>query len=326
MVSLSRLPNFFRRFKKKRYFLGAIIGLLLGCFLFVYLPARCAENTQHLQDVAIAPSSPDLVKGIKIGAFNMAHGRGAATSGSNWGGTAQQRREHLQQIRKFLKQQQVDILILNEVDFDCSWSHRQHQAQIIAKAVYRNQVTQTNYQAALPGVRWQFGNAILSSYEIISHQFIDLVPQYGYEELVYGDKNVLLVEFKNTQGQRFDVIAVHLESRDEPTRLKAAQKLIQITKQSDHPIILAGDFNSTLQDYPGHQTTPSGQSALDLLLASQLFQPAFSNTFTPTFPNNAPSRQIDWILIPKHWHARSSQSIQTNLSDHTFISATVGCE
>jgi hypothetical protein len=72
---------------------------------------------------------------IRIASYNIAHGRGLADS--NWhGGNLQQRLKRLDAIGALLRDVDADLVILNEVDFDASWSFGVNQARHLAEIAH----------------------------------------------------------------------------------------------------------------------------------------------------------------------------------------------
>jgi len=66
-------------------------------------------------------------------------------------------------------------VVLNEADFDATWSGGINQAQWIAKhAGYPYHVEQRNYDVSLPFFKPRFGNAILSRWPILDAEQIEL--------------------------------------------------------------------------------------------------------------------------------------------------------
>ena len=88
---------------------------------------------------------------------------------SNWqGGTLKERETRLTQIADLLRDLDADIVVLNEVDFDSSWSSSTNQARYLAKqAGYPYWAEQRNLDFRILIWKWRFGNAVLSKYPII---------------------------------------------------------------------------------------------------------------------------------------------------------------
>ena len=71
---------------------------------------------------------------LQIGCYNIAHGRGGALGTNNWkGGNHATKLERLKKIGQLLEDANLDIVVLNEVDFSSFWSGHVDQATILAK-------------------------------------------------------------------------------------------------------------------------------------------------------------------------------------------------
>ena len=121
--------------RNRRRILLLIVAVPLFCFAW-YAVVRIASpwNAVRVRANPAAASKTDseFPHQLRIGAFNIAHGRGSGDD--NWNGESRRQREQrLRDIASFLKDANLDIVVLNEVDFDSSWSHRVNQAEFIAK-------------------------------------------------------------------------------------------------------------------------------------------------------------------------------------------------
>jgi endonuclease/exonuclease/phosphatase family metal-dependent hydrolase len=87
---------------------------------------------------------------LRIATYNIAHGRGLAES--NWdGGSPADHEARLQAIAAELRAWPVDVVVLEEVDFDASWSHRVNQAEVLARAAgFPYWIEQSNYDLRFP--------------------------------------------------------------------------------------------------------------------------------------------------------------------------------
>ena len=107
-------------------------------------------------------------------------------------------------------------------------------------------VRQKNFDLLLPGLTFQFGNAILSRYPVTNAKLIDYPAQHEWERWLAGKKSGVWATLNFPGGERVDVVAVHLEHRDESTRADAAELLLEIAERPEvQRLVLAGDFNST---------------------------------------------------------------------------------
>ena len=208
---------------------------------------------------------------LRIAAYNIAHGRG--TGNDNWnGGDKAEREQRLRDIARFLRDANLDVVVLNEVDFDSSWSHRVNQAEFLAReAGFPFHVEQRNIDAAIPLVSWRFGNAILSRYPISSTRLIDFPAYSRWETVVAGKKKGVVCTIDLLEGRQVRVLAVHLSHRSETVRVASARIIDRERQRAGPPLIAAGDFNSTLLTFPQSEVDQTGQSALSLLLEPQSF-------------------------------------------------------
>ncbi len=99
-----------------------------------------------------------------------------------------------------------------------------------------------------------------------------------------------------------------------------------MARAAELPLIAAGDFNSTLPGFPHADVTKAGQNAMAVLQESGQFhlQPTEStDQGDMTYSSSEPVQVIDWILIPPSWEFESYTVLQSELSDHLPVSATV---
>jgi endonuclease/exonuclease/phosphatase family metal-dependent hydrolase len=257
--------------------------------------------------------------------YNIAHGRGATDGNWEESGEAKQRR--IQEIARLIDQTQADVVILNEVDFDCTWSGNQHQAEAIARlAKFPNWVEQRNLDFRFLYGSWKFGNAILSKYPVVDVQIVEYPAYQRGEKCLAGCKQGVLCTLQVSVQQRVRVLAVHLEHRSEDVRVASAQRIVDLAKSSPVPLVAGGDFNSAPVDFPKAEKTATGLNAMETLRGSGLFRsrpegpPRASEM---TFSSSQPAAVIDWILIPTDWEFADYRVIPSRLSDHRPVIATV---
>ncbi|MCG8653568.1 MAG: endonuclease/exonuclease/phosphatase family protein, partial [Pirellulales bacterium] len=111
--------------------------LLLGIVAVLVIPfgvsrARSSDRRLRLIQLDNVGQLPPRRRALRIACYNIAHGRGLAAS-NGAGGTKQQRLERLDAIADQLRQMDADVVVLNEVDFDCSWSQHVDQAAYLAR-------------------------------------------------------------------------------------------------------------------------------------------------------------------------------------------------
>jgi endonuclease/exonuclease/phosphatase family metal-dependent hydrolase len=308
-----------RRLRKITFILLALV-LVPYAFSRVASSWRCVGVHTH-GDLPASTSEADT---LRIACYNIAHGRGLAAS--NWeGGTAENRAARLDQIADLLRSLDTDVVVLNEVDFDSSWSYSVNQARYLARrAGYPFWVEQRNVDVRLLTWKWRFGNAVLSKYPITEASVIDLPAYSAVESLLAGKKRGVSCTI-NISGQPMRILGVHLSHRSEAVRAQSATVLTQITSSESVPTIVAGDLNSSPTGLPNSQSDPEAGNAMDILDASAQFQrrPAQAprDRAEMTFPSAQPEVVIDWILIPKNWKFTDYRVEASTLSDHRPVLA-----
>jgi endonuclease/exonuclease/phosphatase family metal-dependent hydrolase len=270
--------------------------------------------------------SPYAVSGgrLRIGTYNIAHGRGPGPYKSSRELLAKEDvLKRLTQIAQLLREERLDIVVLNEVDFDSLWSGHLNQAEFIAgEAGFSFLAEQRNIDMAIPLIKIRYGNAILSRYPLLAARRLPLAGYRALETIFIGRKQGLLCTVKVSETCSIQVLAVHLEHRQECTRVRAAKAIEEVRKGSSLPLIAAGDFNSAPAWFPDATPDSGGQTAVSWLLASGAYQTRPIGEPTredSTFWSRKPGAVIDWILVPEGWGIISKTTINRPLSDHLAV-------
>ena len=260
---------------------------------------------------------------LRIACYNIAHGRGLTES--NWdGGDPSTRIQRLDQIADLLSEINADVVVLNEVDFDASWSNHVNQAEYLAEQCgYRFWVEERNLDVRVVHRTWRFGNAILSKLPLSNAQLIDL-PSYGeLETLLAGKKRAFGVDV-SFGNHDVHLVAAHLSHRSEDIRERSAQAIVDHVRQKGLPTVVAGDMNSSPKAFPKSSSTSDGRNAIETFLASNLFaasQPEVPKTPSVfTFRADDPKIVIDWFFATRDLNFEQSyRVIDSQLSDHRPI-------
>lgn len=302
----------------------------MGCVLitvlfvlgpYVYTRVLSPWRALDVQVLAVSNGSgaADDADTLRIACYNIAHGRGLAKSNHS-GGTPEIRRKRLDDIAELLIDLDADVVVLNEADFNASWSQSIDQAEYLAtKAAYPYIAKLSNLDFRLAHRSWRFGNAVLSRYPIRDAYEIDLPGYAAWETVLAGKKRALFCEI-DKDGSPFGMVAVHLSHRSEGLRVASAQRLIDFANGYGSPLVLAGDFNSTPADDPEHRTDADGNNAMGRFDQSGLFT-RFPNEVTQdtslyTFPSDDPQRVIDWVLASDDFQVVRGLVEPSELSDH----------
>lgn len=295
-----------------------------------YLVGRVASPWTAVE-IESLPGAPEFARSaypLRIASYNIAHGRGGTLGASNWdGGPGPVRRKRLEAIGSFLADRDVDVVVLNEVDFSARWSGHQDQAAIIAEAgCYPFIARQRNIDVTVPFMRFIFGNAVLSRFPIVSAQRKRFPPYSRLEAWLAGSHDSLLTSIRLPDGLTIAVWALHLDSRSERIRIEAVERILDISTSIADPLFVIGDFNSSPRSFPQAQPVACGHTALDSIAASSRFAAFPSPHGTPTdftFPSGRPDRTIDWAFVPSDWRIGESMVAEVSYSDHLPIIVSV---
>jgi endonuclease/exonuclease/phosphatase family metal-dependent hydrolase len=310
---------------------AATLLLIAGsCALAWYAPSRLLAQQRRIQiftadsRAAAGPRAEARQPAtIRVATFNIAHARGGEFGASNWTGASKAEvRSRLAKIARQVSDARADVLVLNEVDFQSSWSRSIDQAAEIAGATGLVHVLeQRNVDVALPFRTFRFGNAILSRYPIARAEAIRFPPYSRWEAALAGNHDGVVAEVLTPLG-RVRVVAVHLEYRSEEVRLRCARIIETLAEGDARPWIVMGDFNSIPAFARRHPGYAPAENAVDLLLRGGKLSASKAATgweHYVTFPSASPDRAIDWILTSHGLDQGVPAAIRSDLSDHLMV-------
>lgn len=307
---------------------AALLALCVGWYVLGRMTFGRRAVRVRTMEGAGRPDGPSPGAKLRLGTYNIAHGRGLADG--NWGGGDRAARlARLRKIARMLKEARLDVVVLNEVDFAAQWSHNVNQAAFIAReAGFAYWVEQCNFEMVFPFCSFRWGNAVLSRYPIQQTSLVDYPAHSKWEALLAGKKRGVVCTVELPEGRRIRLLAVHLEHRSEPVRYRSAEVIERLRAASDLPFVCAGDFNSTPVGYPRAGRGPGGKTALTLLLEGGGFRTLPDSGSGPapedlTFHAARPEVVIDWILVPPGWQITSKQVLPVDYSDHRPVIASV---
>ncbi len=312
--------------------LGLLLLAALGLTLVWWAVGRATVGDRrlsiHRRDTAsIRAADAGAAPEITVLAWNLAHGRGRAEPGllRNFrGGSYEERVARLARIAAVLRRADADVVVLNEVDFESSWSGGLNQAEVLARAAgYGTRVEQRNYDVRLPFAAFSFGNAVLARPPVRSARWVGLPPHSRLEALAAGAKSASVIRLDTRIGP-VSVVPIHLEVRSSETRRAALPVLEQLTEDEDAPIVLGGDFNASPPGWPG----AGGTTVVGTLLDRGWKSPRARRAPGPeelTYPMPEPRRAIDWILAEPSLRVVEARVLDTDsgLSDHSPVLAVL---
>lgn len=260
---------------------------------------------------------------LKLGSYNICHLRGS--DANQWPirdkAAMGKRRDAIVDI---LRMQSPDIVVLEEIDFDSVPTGRINQAEEIGRlAGYPYRVEHRDVDAAT--LFWfsiRYGNAVLSRYPITSARNINFPASKKWEAILGGTPNGALCEIALSDKIHINVLATHLTSHAEVSRVESAKIIEKERLISKLPFFVVGDLNSTPTGFPNSRLA-NGENAMDILLGSGGYRTLPMANPTPDDFTIA-SAVIDWILVPSDWRILAKNVVRSHASDHNalFLSAT----
>jgi len=308
------------------------LRLFLVLFVFTsiwYTMSRVGSESRAVNNYTVRPlqSQKDLPKRdyLNVAAFNIAHGRGAALNTSNWDGRSMPvDKQRLDSIAAILKELDLDIVVLNEVDFSTAWSHHINQAKYIAeRAGFEHVVEQRNIDIGIPFFNFKFGNAVLSKHPVVEAHKVELQTYSKWEAALAGNKDAVCAVIDTPSG-KIGVLAIHFEHRDAAHRLDSAKRIRRYSEKLEHAVVAMGDFNSAPIKHTTRTSEGDRNNAISYLLDETIFDSdrrIKDQQKYYTFPAGKPDRIIDWILVNKEFEVTNVAAEDTGFSDHLMVTA-----
>ncbi len=205
----------------------------------------------------------------------------------------------------------ADVVALQEVDDH--WAERSgfaDQASILGERLGMNVRFAPIYRipADAPGrpIR-EFGVALLSKFPIVAWSN-DTLTRLSTQERnpVPAPAPGLLEATLDVHGTRVRVFNTHLDYRADPrVRRQQVAEMVARIGDASSPTIVFGDLNAT----------PSAPEIAPLLARlHDAWSAGSGNGFT--YPADAPSKRIDYVLVSQHFRARDANVPDTQASDH----------
>ena len=220
---------------------------------------------------------------ITVAAYNIRHGRGM------------DQRVDLGRTASVLRPIGASLIALQEVDSVCMRSGSVDQSAVIAA----NLGMEHAFGAFMPYDGGRYGMAVLSAFPIVEAHRHEL-PE-GAEP-----RCALEVVVEYAPRRRLSFVSIHNDWTEERLRIPQVEALLRALSARRHPIILAGDFN----------TTRDGAS-LALLQAAGFVN---DEKRTATFPSTRPEKEIDFIMVKGFSSPAKVQVVVEGMaSDHCLI-------
>ncbi len=255
-------------------------------FLFLSIISCCAASSA--QDTTGKPEKSDR---LKVLSYNLRFGELAS----------------LEELAAFIKEQDPDIVALQEVDCRTNRDRapKQHGKDFATELGFRTGMIAA-YGKTIPYAGGYYGIAILSKYPLAKVERVYLPKtEHGKEQ-----RAVLVADVEYREGECLTFASTHLDYTNTTERQEQVKKLNEVLLAKNNPVIVAGDFNAR----PNSKEISEGMSAWKIV-----------SNLEPTVPASAPRNTIDYIFsYPKDkWVSVESTTYKVGLSDHLPISAVV---
>ncbi len=252
--------------------------LIIAAFALI----SCSKKSEEIK-------SETEQKVLRVMSYNIHHG----TPINSANGAIE-----LDKIAAVIKFQKPDLVALQEVDRNTRRAG-EDQAKKLAESLgmYYYFSKSISYDGG------DYGVAILSKFPLVSTEQVMLPNNHSGGE----QRSLAIVTVDLPGGEKLRFASAHLdlvfENRDAQVR-----KLIDISKTSSTPLLVAGDFNALPE-------------SVEIGTLKQEFSLACSGSCPLTFPADKPTRSIDFIVsnpqAAKKLTKRSYQSVSGQLaSDH----------
>ena len=284
------------------------LGMVLVAGSYVWSRVRAEVNAVKEFVVEVESVDGDL-DALRVGCYNIAHGRGSVAGASNRRADGKAALlAHLKKIGEVIKAEGLDVVVLNEVDFSSTWSWNVNQTRVIAEAAgLPFAMEQRNFDLSFLFYELRFGNALLSRYPIEETRIVDL-PAFKSHEAIFAGKKQGSSCVVVTPGGKVRVLPVHLEYRDEATA-QASMNVLNGVAGGDAgmPVLVLGDFNT--------ENVFAGSEALTVSSGKIL-----------SYPSESPQEGIDWIFGNEKVGISEVRLFGGGLSDHLGVAAKLVLE
>lgn len=316
--------------------LGLPIVALAGTFAYISSPNGHEADYDNLVTYEAYPPGTANPEQLSVVSYNIGYLSGLTNQQAVERDKALFEKNQATAIAA-LEALEPDILALQEVDFDAYRSFNVNQQYAVSAALEMafGAIAVNWDKRYVPFPYWPpsahyrqviSGQAVLSRYPIRRNErlVLEKVPTNPfYYNALYLDRVAQVTEI-DVSGQPLIVINVHLEAFDPPTRSRQTQVVRDLAEgyAEDYPVLLVGDFNSSLNRDEGDDPR-SIEILLDSpVLASAL--PAAPSSFT--FPSDQPQYVLDYIFYtPATLEVVSAEVVAeaAQASDHLPVQAQI---
>lgn len=243
----------------------------------------------------------------------------------------------------FVKENPIDIICFQEIDFNSDRTYRVNQAKTVAKYIqYPFLSSAVNWNKRyVPYPYWPVsshfkqmlsGQAVLSMFPIIENKRVVLKkPQRNFlYNSFYLDRLIHIVKL-NINNREIMVFNIHLEAFEQETREKQAISVLNFYNKykNQYPVIISGDFNCVppnaikkkgFSDEP--ETDYSNDRTIEYFLKESSLKGVMTDNYKNyrnicTFSSSVPDRKLDYIFYSrKNLKLVGGKVERLHISDH----------
>ncbi|MFC1723674.1 endonuclease/exonuclease/phosphatase family protein [Nanoarchaeota archaeon] len=239
-------------------------------------------------------------KKVRVASYNIANARGNTIDFWHTP-TEKEVKENLEQIVDFARREDIDVLCMNEVDFNSQRTHNLDQARYIADRLCYNHVIEEAIFSAPPYMK--LGNAVVSRYPLKLNGHYQFGRNFS-QRLRHMFKS--FVDFDVLLPDRLNFILTHYDAESETVRREETKQILKHIKKKKQPFVLLGDFNAG-----------PGKKSFDRLIRSGYVRNPYTGILT--YPADRPRESIDHILVSPQLNIRNYHSVHLEPSDHRPI-------
>ena len=342
--------------------LGLLIVIALAGAMVYSLTWR--PDAREVLPVSCSTQAPTLAPGqaLKVMTWNVQYLAGKRyvfwndlAAGTDEAPTADDMAFSLDEVARVIRDEQPDIVLLQELDDGAKASDYQNQLKLLQERVadlYPSSAHAFDWKADFIPDPHIFGSvgrqlATLSRYEIEHAERVQLpVSQVNLISRQFKPKNALLLTYLPlSDGGQMAVLNTHLDRATQPdetlqAQVSAVAKVLDKFESRGTPWLIGGDFNllplGQYQRLPSEQRTPySSDSALHVLWDKYPMIPTNNEAsgidrarWLTHYPNDTnvsgPDRTVDFLFYSpriKRVEARVRQDDTLRISDHLPVIA-----
>lgn len=206
-------------------------------------------------------------------------------------------------ISNLIKETGADIIGLQEIDVFLKRSYFLNEIKYLANRLKMHYVFGPNLRMGFGS----FGNGILSRYPIAKKK--------NYHIYSVGERRgVLTALIQLNENKKIWFLTTHL-GLNRKERLTQSQEILKIVSNLEYPVIMTGDFNEA----PGEEAYSTISRVLKDAANAQ-------NSVFHTYVDGCENVRIDYIMHSKGVWAESIKAIDSTLSDHLPVVASLRCD